>query len=132
MGFSPSSRARSSRDDDRGTTVVELRRVARRDGPAGLERGLQLGERFEGRLAGRLIFVDEGDRAFSARDLHGHDLVVERSLALGAHRPFVRAEREAILVLAPEAALLRDKLASDAHAPGTVGLPDAVAEIRLR
>src|SRR6266550_8064655 len=117
------------RDDQRGAAIIELRRVARRDRAAGLERRLKLRQRFEGRLTRRLIFADQGDGAFLPCDLDGLDLQVERSLALRADRLLVRAEREAVLIFAAEPALLGDELTPEAHVPVAVCVHEAVDEI---
>ncbi len=119
------------RDDDRGAAVVELRRVSRGDRAAGFERRLELRERFEARLARRLILVNEGDGAFSPWNLDRHDLIVERALALRADRFLLRPHREPVLILAAEAALLRDELAAEPHVPVTVRVHEAVDEIRV-
>src|SRR2546422_947759 len=74
------------RDDDGGAAVVELRRVARGDRPAGLERGLKLREPVQAGFAGRLVRVHDRDGALSPRDLDGNDLRIERALALRAER----------------------------------------------
>src|SRR2546422_6336282 len=49
------ARTLGGRDDHGRASIVELRCVARGDGPARLERGLELRERIEARIAGRLV-----------------------------------------------------------------------------
>ena len=119
------------RDDDGGAAVVELRRVARGDGPAGLERGLKLREPVQARFARRLVLVHDRDGALSPRDLDGNDLRIERALALRAERLLVRPKREAVLLLPPEAALLGDELAPQTHVAVTVRIHEPVGEVRV-
>src|SRR5437870_4718568 len=111
--------------------VVQLRRVACRHRAALLERGLEHGERLEGRLARCLVLADHRRRALPAGHLDGNDLRVERALALRAQRLLVRPDREPVLVLARERALPRDELAAEPHMAVPEGVDETVGQVRV-
>ncbi len=107
------------RDDDAGGAVVDLRRVAGRDGAALAEDRRQLGEALERRVGARaLVGVDrvaavDGDRG---------DLALEDAGVARRDRRLVRAQREAVLVGARDLVALGHVLGRLAHALGRMAL----------
>ena len=86
--------------DDAGGAVVDAGRVAGRDRPFGIHRGLQGGELLERRVAAhRLVGRHLAD---------GNDLVVEAARVLRRRGALVRAKRPRVLVLARDAELAGD------------------------
>ena len=107
-------------DEQGGGAVVDARGIAGGDGARIAERGLQLGELFEGRL-GTGVFVLADDRvALATLDGDGGDLAGEEAGGLGSAGLVLATEREAVLGVAGDLELLRDVLAGLRHGIGAV------------
>src|SRR5437870_5522391 len=59
------------------------------------------------------------------------EAALDRALALRAERLLVRPEREAVLILARQAALLCHELAAKAHVPVAICVHEPIGEIRV-
>src|SRR5581483_6988145 len=97
------------REEERGGAVVERAAVARRDGAALAEGGLQLRQLLERRIRARtLVAVD--DHRLLSRDRHRQELGAVAARLVRRQRPLVRAERELVLLLPRDAVVRGDVL----------------------
>ena len=119
-------------DDKGGGAVVDPRRVARCHRPVLLKRGLQGGERFDGRARPRILILVHADRgSLFLRHIDGNDLVAERAVAhclLGAPLAF---GSEGVLLGAADPILGCDRLRRVAHVTPFNGAAQALGEHRI-
>src|SRR5207248_2180985 len=99
------ARAGLAGDDEGGRTVVELGRVPRRHRAVRLDGGLRAGQSLEGGLSRTLARSDPLPLPLPPLRLARGDLGIERARSRGRRRLLVRAEREAVLILAGESGL---------------------------
>ena len=118
IGRSPSSRARDSLMTSTAAApslMPELLPAVTEPEASRLNAGLSVGERLQGRVRPRMLVGREGARLAALGDLDRNDLIGEATGVAGRLPALLGGQREGVLVLAADAALLDDVLGGLAH-----------------
>src|SRR6266571_1715075 len=119
-------------DDERRRAVVRAGSIAGRHRAIFLERGFQLGQRFQRRVfARRLVVLDDDGLAFFLRNFDGQNLRLEEAGLPGAHSLLVTFDGEAILLLPRDAVFFGDQFTGHAHMKIFVRVPKAIVNHRV-